>query len=275
MKKNNKWGYQTLLATWAIDSARVILNEFKNELSDKQKREFSKGVITLVCVFFESWINLIHYWYAKSFDDTDKRDEVLKIKYFYKKLSLLVDKEWETKCDWNNCERLKEEYIKSWSSNSCYISPEEIERKWEEELRYDMICKVKQEWIKICQEFSRKITEIFIVRDTCVHNHGWFYVSDENWDFGDPILVNDEIECDWFGDKKYINHVDSKKRKTKYLKLNVVNNIISTDDLVIIVDFIDELKTSLKYYGIKHTFSEQSFSHSFENFIEEYKEIFK
>jgi len=225
--------------------------------------------------FFESWINLIHYWYAKSFDDTDKSEEVLKIKYFYKKLSLLADKEWETKCDWNNCKRLEEEYNKSWSGKSRYISPEEIERKWEEELRYDMICKVKQEWINICQDFSRKITEIFIVRDICVHNHGWFYVSDENRDFGDPILVNDEIECDWFGDKKYRSHVDENTKKTKIMNLNVVNNKISTGDLIIIVDFIAELKKRLKYYGIRKTIANQSFSLSFENFIKEYKSKIK
>ena len=81
-----------------------------------------------------------------------------------------------------------------------------------------------------------ELVEIFVLRDTLIHNHLWMiqFSSDES-----VGMKLHEADKDAFsGDKKYAQYVDTVTRKTKKLGLNVVPTKVCNTDFKIVLKMI-------------------------------------
>lgn len=79
-------------------------------------------------------------------------------------------------------------------------------------------------------ELYEKLRELFVVRDTIVHNHPWEAMISSSAD-GLKFEVQPQHPSDKYGDKKFLNAIDLPSRKTKILKINLFPTRISYDDV--------------------------------------------
>lgn len=98
------------------------------------------------------------------------------------------------------------------------------------------------------QEFPndlfQKVEELFVIRDTIVHNHVWEAIV--YWDENGTLKLVDAQLVKGYGDKKFGKVVDSKTRKTKLLGLNVFPNRICRSDAITVLrtafEFLSEVE---------------------------------
>lgn len=89
---------------------------------------------------------------------------------------------------------------------------------------------VKQEFLN---DYLQKIEELFVIRDTIVHNHVW--EANTYWDENGKLKFADAKLAKGYGDKKYEKVVDTSARKTKLLGLNVFPNRICRSDAITVL----------------------------------------
>jgi len=81
--------------------------------------------------------------------------------------------------------------------------------------------------------FYDKLMEIFVLRDTLVHNHLWMIQL--SWDEKAGMKLHGAEKAAFCGDKKYEKYVDFKTRKTKKLGLNVVPTRVCNTDYKVVL----------------------------------------
>lgn len=74
----------------------------------------------------------------------------------------------------------------------------------------------------------QELTEVFVLRDSLVHNHLWFI--EMSWGGASGMNLRKARKDAFYGDKKYRKYVDSIKRETQKLRLNVVPIKVCTSD---------------------------------------------
>ena len=102
-----------------------------------------------------------------------------------------------------------------------------------------------------------KIEEIFILRDSIVHNHLWTISYNFDKEYNETKIYHRLISI--YGDKKFNQNICRKTRTTKKLKLNVVPIKISKKDVQIVFGVLKEFcdlldnkkKTVVKNFSTK------------------------
>jgi len=96
------------------------------------------------------------------------------------------------------------------------------------------------------QQLSEKIYEIYVLRDLIVHNHIWRISYIDPFEIGgfDETKIYRKL-LEGYGDKrrdrKYIDHVDKRKKCTKKLKLNVIPTKVNSNDVVKVFGAMKEI----------------------------------
>jgi len=96
------------------------------------------------------------------------------------------------------------------------------------------------------QQLSEKLYEIYVLRDLIVHNHIWRISYIEKFEKGgyDETKIYQKL-LEGYGDKrrekKYISHVDKRRKYTKKLKLNVIPTKVNRGDLIKVFGVMREL----------------------------------
>jgi len=100
-----------------------------------------------------------------------------------------------------------------------------------------------------------ELVEIFVLRDTLIHNHLWMIQF--SWNESVGMKLHEADKDAFSGDKKYAQYVDPVTRKTKKLGLNVVPTKVCNTDFKIVLKmiwrgllFIQEKDPS--HFGIKN-----------------------
>jgi len=77
---------------------------------------------------------------------------------------------------------------------------------------------------------KKAIIDVYVLRDVIFHNHVW--EIDYEWGDGSGMALQQAVKDSLSGDKKYVDRVNPKTRKTKALKLNVVPIRVDRTDVL-------------------------------------------
>jgi len=75
---------------------------------------------------------------------------------------------------------------------------------------------------------TKALTEIYVIRDALIHNHLW--EIEYSWGGNPPMKLHGAEKDSGSGDRKFINRVNTKTRRTKALKLSVVPTRVNRVD---------------------------------------------
>ena len=121
------------------------------------------------------------------------------------------------------------------------------------------------------QDLHEKITELYILRDSIIHNHLWSISNsfDKN---NNEIKIYHKLIKIYGNDIKFKLCVNRKKRKTKLLSLNIVPIKIGKNDAKIVLKTLNEfllfLESKQKFnIGSLHIYPNNGRSVSFPKFI--------
>lgn len=99
-----------------------------------------------------------------------------------------------------------------------------------------------------------ELTEVFVLRDTLVHNHLWLIQF--AWGDESQMQIRGAQKEAFSGDRKYAQHVDLAKRRTNILGLNIVPTRIATRDVQVVLSTLwsalDFLAQKNPNFGIGH-----------------------
>jgi len=96
-----------------------------------------------------------------------------------------------------------------------------------------------------------KLKELFVIRDVIVHNHIWemkYRLEEEGMKFISAKLLNS------YGNKKFKKIINSKTRKTKLLKMNLLPTEVCRKDVVIVLKSAYEILSFLENKDRKYIY---------------------